>query len=55
MEKRWLFGHGNTKQANMLKNKLTKVTKKNANKYVEREVNHVFESKTSQWYYRIKR
>ncbi|KAK2721181.1 hypothetical protein QYM36_003451, partial [Artemia franciscana] len=55
MEKRWLFRHGNTQQANRLKNKLRKVTRKHANKYVERKVNHLFESKPSQWYNRIKR
>ena len=55
MEKRWLFRQGNTQQANRLKNKLRKVTRKHANKYVERKVNHLFESKPSQWYNRIKR
>ncbi|KAK2709025.1 hypothetical protein QYM36_014600 [Artemia franciscana] len=50
MEKRRLFRHGNTQQA-----KLRKVTRKHANKYVERKVNHLFESKPSQSYNRIKR
>jgi len=48
LEKRQLFCKGKHEQANNLKNKIQKMTGNVAHEYIERKVNHLFESKQSQ-------